>query len=513
VASEHFPESISAARCCTGHHQLNLERFFEEKSSTALRETHLDFNAILSCCRFIDSLHPFAKTNSSARRQTQQKLTHSLNMVDITNAMEIDPKKTDVDADADSTHVTDTSSGTTQIHDAATIESHAQMKIIANISDEQESGTINDSAIGDGSNTVGTEAKGVDNASPTPRIENGAGSTTNDTQSKSDGDVIMEELNQDDDDDNHAKNPHLKTLNRIRKVLQNYEPNDELDQDTIVSTILKMNKSSYIRCSRKAVLNKSRQDFGHDEMCWDDDDLFHNEGKNDRPNYLHALVNVVDADFFYDIIANAEANTTDILLNEETIKLIRDSLGIHDDGKKRKRRDVRVAKLPTSVEGSRSHSLQDASDESGITVHPQNAAVDKDERSTSDGRPRTRGMTRGSRSKYIDEHKSIEHEGLEILLGAMTGLEKTAGRPINLLEGLKQTRRLNTRNKSQKQSIETIEEDRVMKLVDAKGRKVTKITVGGKTFVSPKRRGPKRKRISNDEVSCFCNLLNFWFVL
>ena len=174
---------------------------------------------------------------------------------------------------------------------------------------------------------------------------------------------------------------------------------------------------------------------------------------------------------------------------------------------------MRVAKLPTSVEGSRSHSLQDASDESGITVHPQNATVDKDERNTSDGRPRNRGMTRGSRSKYMDEHKSIEHEGLEILLGAMTGLEKTAGRPINLLEGLKQTRRLNTRNKSQKQSIETIEEDRVMKLVDAKGRKVTKITVGGKTFVSPKRRGPKRKRISNDEVSCFCNLLNFWFVL
>ena len=160
-------------------------------------------------------------------------------MVDITNAMEIDPKKTDVDADADSTHVTDTSSGTTQIHDAANIDSHAQMKIIANISDEQESGTINDSAIGDGSNTVGTEAKGVDNASPTPRIENGAGSTTNDKQSKSDGDVIMEEPNQDDDDDNHAKNPHLKTLNRIQKVLQNYEPNAELDQDTIVSTILK----------------------------------------------------------------------------------------------------------------------------------------------------------------------------------------------------------------------------------------------------------------------------------
>jgi hypothetical protein len=120
---------------------------------------------------------------------------------------------------------------------------------------------------------------------------------------------------------------------------------------------------------------------------------------------------------------------------------------------------LRVAKLPTSVEGSRSHSLQDASDESGITVHPQNATVDKDERNTSDGRPRNRGMTRGSRSKYMDEHKSIEHEGLEILLGAMIGLEKTAARPINLLEGIntnkqtnKQRRRLKTRNKSQKQS-------------------------------------------------------------
>ena len=95
------------------------------------------------------------------------------------------------------------------------------------------------------------------------------------------------------------------------------------------------------------------------------------------------------------------------------------------------------------MEGSRSHSLQDASDESGITVHPQNAAVDKDERSTSDGRPRTRGMTRGSRSKYIDEHKSIEHEGLEILLGAMIGLEKTAARPINLLEGINTNKQTN----------------------------------------------------------------------
>ena len=37
----------------------------------------------------------------------------------------------------------------------------------------------------------------------------------------------------------HAKNPDLKTLNRNQKVLQNYEPNAELDQDTIVSTILK----------------------------------------------------------------------------------------------------------------------------------------------------------------------------------------------------------------------------------------------------------------------------------
>ena len=135
-------------------------------------------------------------------------------MVDITNAMEIDPKKTDVDADADSTHVTDTSSGTTQIHDAANIDSHAQMKIIANISDEQQSGAINDSAIGDSPNTVhvGTEVKVVDNASPTPRIENGAGSTTNDKQSKSDGDVIMEEPNQDDNGNDARKESSFKDV-------------------------------------------------------------------------------------------------------------------------------------------------------------------------------------------------------------------------------------------------------------------------------------------------------------
>lgn len=51
---------------------------------------------------------------------------------------------------------------------------------------------------------------------------------------------------------------------------------------------------------------------------------------------------MVDVDFFHGIIDDVEVGSTDFLLNQDTVNMIRDSLGIHDDGKKRKRRDLRV---------------------------------------------------------------------------------------------------------------------------------------------------------------------------
>lgn len=340
---------------------------------------------------------------------------------------------------------------------------------------------------------------------PSTTENSSVGGTTWTNDKSNEADVINELRSY--DETNQVNNPHLKTLNQIRKVLKNYEPDDDLDQDSIESTILHMNKSSYTRRTRKEFFDVPvkkgwEEDARNDEMCWNDDDLFHQFENGDGPNYLHALVNVVEADFFYDIIDRVEADTTDFLLNEDTIKLIRESLAIIDDGKKRKRRDLKLAKLPASIGGSRLCIVHSGINDPG--THDLSSTLSGEGREEiNEMRPRTRGRARDTRSKYIEEHKPVEHEGLEMLLAAMIVLERDAGRPINLLEFQSSTKKLRHtgRVKSQKKSVESIEDDRNMKLFDAKGREVTKITVGGKLFASPKRRGPKRKRILNNEVS------------
>jgi hypothetical protein len=42
--------------------------------------------------------------------------------------------------------------------------------------------------------------------------------------------------------------------------------------------------------------------------------------------------------------------------------------------------------------------------------------------------------------------------------------------------------------------------DEMQRLFDDEGREVAKIIVGGKLFASPKKRGPKRKKMSIHEV-------------
>ena len=313
---------------------------------------------------------------------------------------------------------------------------------------------------------------------------------------------------------------HSETLNRIRNYLLNYEPMDELDQDTIDATMLKMNKAAFLRREQKEML-----DHGHrlssaagDEHCWDDDDLYEANAIisrtratcNTNTNFLHSLVNVVDVDFFHGIIDDVEVGSTDFLLNQDTVNMIRDSLGIHDDGKKRKRRDLRV-ELSTYagvMNMSKSSRIGDP------VVRPIVPAVyddmtrtrssEKIENEIDDGRRRTRGMARDSHSKRLGEQNSSEHEGLELLLGAMFELENVAGAhaPIHVLEHIKQ--RNGRRNKSKQDAFGNVK-DKVNVKVEARIRNILHATGHRKEVTRPLGggKGSKRRKIHNDRVRTY----------
>ena len=321
----------------------------------------------------------------------------------------------------------------------------------------------------------------------------------------------------------NSSNPNIETLNRIRQTLQNYAPNDELDQDNIEDIIVKMNKAAFQRHRQRKILNLNRP-MGSipnegsdpdldtleegDEACWTDRDLFQNH-MNSKQNcdFLHALINVVDADFFYEIIDSVEASTNDFLLNDDTVKMVRQSLAIRDDGKKRKRRDLRLKINSTcSFNSFRDNTASGSADSSlSSSMHGMDGlGKNKEEHS----RRLTRGVVRNIKRKFIHDNKSVEQEGLEALLLAVAELEKAEGRSMNLLEDLNQSRRLRKRHKVKNQKLAIVEnsndsegkDDGMVKLFDANGTEVTKITVGGKIMSSPKKRGQKRKKRSNDEV-------------
>jgi hypothetical protein len=464
-------------------------------------------------------------------------------MKNLATVMDVDKEKVEGSErrdDGAGISLNDSTTSTTKSNEMGSSRNAPQAPISTheNTSTQNEANPLNESSIVDGPPKHHGTNRNIENGerSYTPPKPTSVSTIQETPSNKPNDNVDITDDSEKSSDDpvdipSSCPNSHLETLNRIRRVLQNYDPNDDLDQDTIVSTILKMNKSSYERHSRKAYIDKYKgwtDNFGHDEMCWDDDDLLPDAKGNGpgnqhgKPNFLHALVNVVDADFFYDIIDQVEASTTDFLLNQDVIHSIRDSLAIHDDGKKRKRRDIRLTSAPRAqlaggngdepkIGGSASTYLVDqpATTETGEII--------------SDGRRRTRGMTRVSRNKGVtDENELLENGGLETLLSTMIELEKAAGRPSNLVENIRQPRKLRTRppKPQQKQQIETVvteekeeEEDRTIKLFDQKGREITKIIVGGEILATPKRRGPKRKRPIIKEVSTIQSFIIFFSTL
>ena len=199
-----------------------------------------------------------------------------------------------------------------------------------------------------------------------------------------------------------SENHRIETLNRIAKYLKTYQPRDELDLDTIISIIIKMNHDASLRNIHRerlrlldGVTNESTK-CHTDDFIWNDADLFH-ENEN---NLLHHLINVVDIDFFYDIIQEVEDQNIDFIVNEGAIENLTTSLAIQSDGKKRKRRNI---KLRVPVESNASSSFQ-FMNRMGAKVDIYNSRVVRnDARNT---RRVTRRLAKDMRNSHTKEHLS-----------------------------------------------------------------------------------------------------------
>ena len=296
------------------------------------------------------------------------------------------------------------------------------------------------------------------------------------------------------------ENRQKETLDHLANFLKQYEPKDGLDQDSIDATIVDMNKSAFLRNKRMQILDNHDIDGGitlhhEDGFVWHDNDLYNTEQKN----HLHSLINVVDVDFFYEIVEGVEAGCVDYILDEDTIKNLRQSLAIQEDGKKRKRRDLKVSAPSRNQNGSMSLILAAKCNtvELGVPV------VSSEELNGGKERSVTRGLARNKLNKYMKEHTFSDQSGLEALLGAMIEMERDAGRPTNLAGEIIQPRKLRNRKnlkKHPKYMVDALSSEEIQRLIDDEGREVTRITVGGKKFASPKKRGPKRKRLLCNEV-------------
>jgi len=292
-----------------------------------------------------------------------------------------------------------------------------------------------------------------------------------------------------------SENRHKETLDHLANFLKQYEPKDGLDQDSIDATIINMNKSAFLRNKRMQILDNHDIEGGitlhhEDGFVWHDNDLYNTE----RKNHLHSLINVVDADFFYEIVQAVEAGCVDYILDEDTIKNLRQSLAIQEDGKKRKRRDLKVSAPSKNQNGSMLLVAAKCNTvELGVPV------VSSEELKGG----KERRVTRGLAGKKLKEHKLSDQSGLEALLGAMIEMERDAGRPTNLAGEIIQSRRLRNRKnlkKHPKYMVDALSSEEIQRLIDDEGREVTRITVGGKKFASPKKRGPKRKKMLCNEV-------------
>ncbi len=246
------------------------------------------------------------------------------------------------------------------------------------------------------------------------------------------------------DSHNHHKagdnrdNQKQQTIHQILTYLKDFKVNDDLNEDEIVPTITKMNARSKNRRRHKRWLMRDHSkgdtiryietDF---EQYWNDDDIFelNNLQQADLNQlYLNSMINVVDDNFFADIIENIE-NSSTFLLDENVLQNLRRCLAMKGKGIVRKRRDILVVV----------NENDEVSDESDNDVGGMSSDDDGVK-----NRRRTRRMIQESKEK----HKQ-DPNGLDDLISSMIEIEEEEGRSININfdDFIHQARKLRVRKK------------------------------------------------------------------
>lgn len=268
-----------------------------------------------------------------------------------------------------------------------------------------------------------------------------------------------------------------QTLSRIAAYLESYMSHDEIDEDSIFSLMSKLEESRSLRYRMKNIINAKTQSLTtpiHDiSDCEYKSDIekpvSYNEGskfKSISSIVKKAYESHIDSDFFFDIIDDIEKDNEDFLLDDETISSLRQSLMITNNGKKRKRRNLK------------------------LSISPHDSVFDHDDcfeiRSTS-SRPK-RGTLRGrEHGSHLEEYDNIHH-----LLSAMVDSETKHGRSIDLVSDIHQELSLKRRLRKRKKK-NTALETRDYDIVKSSNRKT-------KSSTSPKSKGVS---ILSFPLSCF----------
>lgn len=254
-----------------------------------------------------------------------------------------------------------------------------------------------------------------------PRVREGCGCSC-------DSDVEARKLK--DNAEMKHRDRRSETLSRIAAYLETYTASDELDEDSILSIISKLDESRSLRYRMKnliyaktqSVITSINNSVSHEDISSNKEEL---EYKSTKSTIRSAYESHIDGDFFFDIIDDIERGSDDFLLDDDTISSLRQSLLIAPQSKKRKRRDL---KLTISPDSEFSH-LNESFESNSISSRPKRGAI--------------RGCEYGSHSEEYDD---IYH-----LLSAMIESEKKNGRSVDLINDIRQelslTRRLRKRKK------------------------------------------------------------------
>jgi hypothetical protein len=236
-------------------------------------------------------------------------------------------------------------------------------------------------------------------------------------------------------------NYRLQSLMQITQYLQDFQVNDDLDEDEIVSKMMKMNAASKKRRRYRRWLMRDYDkgdtisyDDLDPEAYWNDNDIIVTESEKQQQDFnkmaIDAMINIVDDKFFSGIIDGTEEESAQ-LLDDDTVMSLRQCLAIQDKGKIRKRRDIFVTVNEDNY-------LSESSD-----------LLEKDGENGSGNRRRTRRMLQESRAKRTDDRDGGEMKGIDALIAAMTDIEESEGRStsIEFDDIIHQGRRLRDRNK------------------------------------------------------------------